>query len=183
MIILLYGPPGAGKNTQGELLAKKLGLEFVSTGTELREEAKRNTPTANIMRDYLKRGAMLPATISGPFMLKKFRSFSTQKIGYITDGFPRQAATARQYLKYESPTVAIFLSLTDEILLERLLKRGRADDTKEIIVKRQKRYKKDVSKVRPMLEAAKVPTFSVDGTGNIETVAENIWQALKPLVD
>jgi adenylate kinase len=86
-------------------------------------------------------------------------------------------------LKFESPTVAIFLSVPDDALLERLLKRGRTDDVKEIIVKRQKRYKKDVSEVRPLLEAAQVPTASVDGTGDIQTVAENILKTVKPFIN
>ena len=180
MIILLYGPPGGGKNTQGEVLAQKLGLKFVSTGTELRAEAKSRTPAAKIIREYLRRGTMLPASAINPFMRQRLLSPEFQSRGYVTDGFPRQAEVCRDFLSYASPTVAIFLLVPNEVLMERLLKRGREDDKTHIIRGRLETYQKDIAAVRPILEAVGVPTFTIDGTGDKQTVEKNIWDAIEP---
>ncbi|MBI4281352.1 nucleoside monophosphate kinase [Candidatus Uhrbacteria bacterium] len=98
--ILLFGPQGSGKGTQGEKLAARLGTPLIGSGTLLREEAKKATERGRYVREELKSGRLVPAEITNAITLDRLREPDTEG-GFILDGYPRsivQESALRDFL-------------------------------------------------------------------------------------
>ncbi|HKF33645.1 MAG TPA: adenylate kinase [Jatrophihabitantaceae bacterium] len=144
MNVLLIGPPGSGKGTQGERLAKRLGIEHIAAGDLLRAEVEAGTPLGEKVRDYLDRGELVPDELVTELVLPRVQA-AARNGGYLLDGYPRsvgQAREARRLAEEEgfSADAAIYLDAPREELIARLLARarieGRSDDTRDVICNR-----------------------------------------------
>jgi adenylate kinase len=130
--LIFLGPPGAGKGTQADLLAKVLEVPKISTGDLLRAEVKAQTPLGLEAKAYMDAGNLVPDDVLVG-MVKGQLEQAAQ--GWILDGFPRtlpQAEALDHLLQASNPAV-INLDVPDEVIVDRLRERGRADDQEEVV--------------------------------------------------
>jgi adenylate kinase len=180
--LVLFGPPGAGKGTQSQLLIDKYKLIHLSTGDLLRNEISNGTPLGLEAKKIMDEGQLGPdEVVIG--MISNMLDGSKDAKGFIFDGFPRTVAQAEALDKLlesrdRSISGMIELQVDEDELEKRLLSRGkesgRPDDAnQEIIRKRIQEYK---SKTTPVANYYKEQgkLQSVKGVGSIEEIAESI---------
>jgi adenylate kinase len=144
MNVLLIGPPGSGKGTQGERLAARLGLEHLAAGDLLRAEVEGNTPLGRQVSEIMRSGELVPDAVILSLLMPRVLAASEAK-GYLLDGFPRsveQALEARKLaeLAEAGPDAVIYLDAPRDVLVGRILaraeKEGRSDDNPETVSNR-----------------------------------------------
>jgi len=144
MNVLLIGPPGSGKGTQGERLAERLDIEHLAAGDLLRAEVAKGTPLGTRVADIMSRGELVPDTVILSLLMPRVLAANDAN-GYLLDGFPRsvdQAVEARKLaeLAEAAPDAVIYLDAPREELVRRILARaeveGRADDNPETVANR-----------------------------------------------
>ncbi|MBC8265725.1 MAG: adenylate kinase [Flavobacteriales bacterium] len=184
--LVLFGPPGAGKGTQSNLLIDKYNLVHLSTGDILRGEIAAGTALGMKAKTLMDRGDLVPDEVVIGMISSKLDNNPTAK-GFIFDGFPRTAAqaTALDNLLAEKGTaISAMLSLKveDEELIRRLLERGknsgREDDkNEEIIANRIQEYN---NKTAPLKEfyAAQNKLSEIEGIGSISDIAEKLNEVI-----
>jgi adenylate kinase len=142
--VLLIGPPGSGKGTQGERLAQRLGVEHIAAGDLLRAEVAAQTDLGREVEGLLERGDLVPDETIIALVLPKVVS-AAQAGGYLLDGFPRsveQAVEARKLAEQAGagPDAVIYLDVSREELMRRILLRAkeqnRTDDNEETVANR-----------------------------------------------
>jgi adenylate kinase len=123
MKLVLMGPPGAGKGTQGEILAKKLGIDTISTGVMLRTAIKEQTEVGKLAEQYINDGKLVPDEVMVSIVKERLSQPDCEK-GFILDGFPRTTAQA-EALTASGVKIDKVLSLEveDEAIIERLSSR------------------------------------------------------------
>jgi adenylate kinase len=144
MNVLLIGPPGSGKGTQGERLADRLHLEHLAAGDLLRAEVENDTALGRRVKDLMQKGELVPdSAILGLLMPRVLEAADAN--GYLLDGFPRsvdQAVEARKLADTAgaTPDAVIYLDAPREELMRRILERaeveGRSDDNPETVKNR-----------------------------------------------
>lgn len=139
--MLLIGPPGSGKGTQAKIVDQFFDVPHISTGEILRNEIKQQTELGKAAEQYVKAGQMVPDSIMLPMVDNRLE----KEDSFILDGFPRSIAQAEHLdqtlARLAKPlTCVATLDVSDEIVVKRLLERGREDDTEEVIRARLKIY-------------------------------------------
>lgn len=124
-IIVLLGPPGSGKGTQGEMLSEKLGYTRLSTGDMLREAVRNGTELGLKAKGYMDSGALVPNDLIIGLMKEKIAS---AKGGVILDGFPRTVEQADALAQQVEVDLALDLDVPDEELVKRLTMRRSCPD-------------------------------------------------------
>src|SRR5664280_1827345 len=127
MNVLLIGPPGSGKGTQGERLANRLGSEHIAAGDLLRAEVEAKTPLGRQVTEFMQRGDLVPDVVIISLLMPKVLAASEGN-GYVLDGFPRsieQAVEARSLAERAgaSPDAVIYLDAPRDELVRRILAR------------------------------------------------------------
>jgi len=144
MNVLLIGPPGSGKGTQGDRLAARLGLEHLAAGDLLRAEVAQQTPLGRQVAGIMARGELVPDVVILSLLMPRVL-VAAEGNGYLLDGFPRSVEQAREARKLAetagaSPDAVIYLDAPREVLVARILaraeKEGRADDNPETVKNR-----------------------------------------------
>lgn len=182
VVLVFLGPQGSGKGTQSTLLAQELLLPRSEAGQLFRDEAKQDTPLGRAIKEKLDRGEHMTTDLWKPVIERELRAVDGSK-GMIFDGFlrnPDQLAQYEQFRKqYHLPeAIIIHLKLTREQAIERLMKRGRADDTPELI---EKRLAFSAAKIKDILDhfRANDTVIDIDADNAIEVVQQSIRDALK----
>lgn len=121
-MIVLLGPPGAGKGTQGEKLQTELGYIRLSTGDMLREAVRNGTELGKTAKTYMDSGALVPNEIIIGLMKDKIQSLGKVP-GIIFDGFPRTVEQAEALDNELNIDLALNFDVADEDLIERLTQR------------------------------------------------------------
>ena len=146
MRLLLIGPPGSGKGTQGERLSARLGIEHIAAGDLLRAEVDAGTPLGRQVQAFMQRGDLVPDMVILSLLLPRVLA-AAEGTGYLLDGFPRsveQAVEARKLADQADagPDAVIYLDVPRDELVRRILARaeveGRADDNPETVANRLK---------------------------------------------
>jgi adenylate kinase len=183
--LLLLGPPGAGKGTQAQLLAGRLGIPQISTGDMLRAAVAAGSEVGRKAQSYMDAGQLVPdAVVIGVAEERLARPDAKQ--GFILDGFPRTAGQAealdRMLPKLDCTLErCVALTVDEDELVKRLLRRaeleGRSDDNEASIRTRMREYRE---KTEPLIAyyRGRGVLREVDGLGEIEDVARRIAQAL-----
>ena len=145
MRIVMLGGPGSGKSTYTEYLIKHFNITHIYPGGMLRKEVEKGSEIGKQVKSIIDRGEFVPNQIVLDLITKKVEQ-SPQ--GYVLDGWPRYMQQVEDMEKAEiGYDYAVFLDVSREEVLKRLLARGRADDTEEIINNRIDLYKKETGPV------------------------------------
>ena len=187
--LVLFGKPGAGKGTQAQFLKEKYNLMHISTGDVFRFNIKNGTELGTLAKSYIDKGELVPDEVTIK-MLQEEVEKNSDADGFIFDGFPRTAAQAEaldNFLESKDMSVnaTIALEANDEILIERLLERGkvsgRTDD--QDVVKIRNRFDEYNEKTTPVKEfyEAQGKFHSVNGIGTITDITERLTKVIEGL--
>lgn len=187
--LVLFGPPGAGKGTQSNLLIDKYNLVHLSTGDILRGEITAGTALGLEAKALMDRGDLVPDEVVIGMISSKLDN-NPNANGFIFDGFPRTSAqaTALDNLLAEKGTaISAMLSLKveDAELIRRLLERGknsgRADDKNEAII--ANRINEYNTKTAPLKEyySAQNKLSEIEGVGSVDEIASKLNQVIDTL--
>lgn len=177
--VVLVGPPGAGKGTQAVVLAGKLGVPHISTGDLFRGHIAEQTPLGAEVKRYLDSGKLVPDSVTNEMVRERISEADAAE-GFLLDGFPRNTAQADVLAEIlaEHGTqldAVIELQVGEEELVQRLLDRGRDDDTEEVIRERQAVYREETA---PLLDYYADRLITVDGVGEVDEVSARALDAL-----
>lgn len=177
--VVLVGPPGAGKGTQAVVLAGKLGVPHISTGDLFRGHIAEQTALGAEVKRYLDSGKLVPDSVTNE-MVRERISEADAAAGFLLDGFPRNTAQADVLagILAEHGTqldAVIELQVGEEELVQRLLDRGRDDDTEEVIRERQAVYREETA---PLLDYYADRLLTIDGVGEVDEVSARALDAL-----
>ncbi|MBD0860906.1 adenylate kinase [Gordonia sp. zg691] len=179
MRLVILGPPGAGKGTQAELLSEALGIPHISTGDLFRANISQGTAVGVEAKKYLDAGNLVPSEITVDMVRARVSEPDATK-GFILDGFPRsteQADALKEILAALDASLDAVLSFVvdTDVVVERMLARGRADDTEEVIRNRMDVYNKETS---PLLAYYGDQVKTIDAVGDIQGVHQRVLSAL-----
>jgi adenylate kinase len=187
MNIILFGPPGAGKGTQAQILKDLLGIPQLSTGDMLRAAVSQGTDLGKKAEKIMKEGGLVSDDIIIDMISERIKIQDCTK-GFMLDGFPRTTAQAEALDIMLSNSnkkidIVIEIQVPDEELKKRVVKRAneasakgeqpRADDNLDTFTKRLDTYWKQTAPVLPYYKSKDIHK-SIDGTKAIEFVTEDI---------
>jgi adenylate kinase len=180
MKLLFIGPPGAGKGTQADRVAERLGIPHVSTGDMFRDHVARGTDLGQKVEAIMAAGDYVPDEVTVAMLNERIRQRDAED-GFILDGFPRTEAQVHsldRLLVEEGLDRVVVLDVDEDELTDRLLSRGRADDTEETIRNRLKIY---LEQTQPLIDVydERGLTVRVNGIGDVEDVTERILERLR----
>jgi adenylate kinase len=184
--LVLLGPPGSGKGTQGDLLAARLGIPTVSTGALFRDQMARGTALGVEAQTYIAQGHLVPDRVTNA-MVKSRLAAADAVPGFILDGYPRnvpQVAVLEEILSAQgwSLSGALSLELPEELIVDRLLKRalieGRPDDTEPVIRQRLAVYHRETEPIIEVYREAGL-LLPVDAVGTVAEVTARITHVLE----
>lgn len=177
-MILLFGPTGAGKSMQGQMLAVRQGWKWLSTGEMLRQS------TDPQVIDTLKSGELVSDELTYQVFERAVQDARDKQYpNIIVDGFPRtkeQAAWLDEYLTRtdEHIDIVVVLEVPEAEIMRRLEKRGRMEDTPETIAKRMNIYRQKMYPVLGIFAEAGVKIIHLDGTGTAGEVHDRIYDVV-----
>nr|WP_321224965.1 adenylate kinase [uncultured Psychroserpens sp.] len=180
--LVLFGPPGAGKGTQANFLKEKYNLVHISTGDVFRFNIKNKTALGMLAKSFMDKGELVPDQVTIDLLNAEVEKNAGAN-GFIFDGFPRTNAQAEALdnlmdSKDSQINAMIALEVDDEVLVGRLLERGktsgRKDDADESIIRNRitEYYKKTA--ILKDYYAAQDKYFGVDGVGSIEDITKRL---------
>ena len=175
----MLGPPGAGKGTQALKLAEKLGVPQISTGDLFRSNITQGTELGLEAKRYLDAGDLVPSDLTNALVDKRLDEADAAG-GFILDGYPRsvdQAGALTRMLAARNTKLdaVVEFRVCEEELLKRLMDRGRADDTEEVIHNRMQVYRDETE---PLLEYYGDEVKTVEAVGALDEVFARALSAL-----
>lgn len=173
MNLIFFGAPGVGKGTQAAMLADKIGVPHISTGAIFRTAMEEGTPLGTEVKAYYDKGELVPDELTTAIVVEALGA-PEQAGGFILDGYPRnrsQAEALNKALEERGKSIdrVVFLTAPDEEITRRMLGRGRADDTEEVIANRLAVYRSETAPVLEFYANAGIVS-EIDGVGELETV-------------
>ncbi|WP_134766961.1 adenylate kinase [Nocardioides sp. 1609] len=185
MRLILMGPPGAGKGTQATSVADHFGIPAISTGDIFRANVSAGTELGIEAKRYMDAGDYVPDEVTNKMVRNRIDE-PDAKPGFLLDGYPRTTAQVEELDGMIAFTghqldAAVVLTVDADELVARLLQRattsGRADDTEDVIRKRQELYTNETAPLIELYRARGI-LVEVDGMGTVDEVAERIFAAL-----
>ena len=185
MRLVLVGPPGAGKGTQAEFIAAHLAVPKISTGDIFRANVSQGTPLGVEAKRFMDAGEYVPDELTNRMVRNRIDEDDAAP-GFLLDGYPRTLAQVTEldgmieFTGHRLDAVVV-LTVDSEELVQRLLQRavtdGRADDTEDVIRRRQEVY---LEQTAPLIEVYRERGIlvEVDGMGEVDDVTARIFAAL-----
>jgi adenylate kinase len=189
MRLILMGPPGAGKGTQAKFVAEHFGVPAISTGDIFRANVSEGTPLGVEAKKFMDAGEYVPDQVTNQMVRNRIAEPDADT-GFLLDGYPRTLAQVEELdamiadTGHQLDAVVVIKAESDE-LVQRLLARaqteGRADDTEQVIRRRQEIY---LAETDPLIAVYRERglVHEIDGMGEVEDVTKRIFEALD-LVD
>jgi adenylate kinase len=185
MRLILMGPPGAGKGTQAQYVAEHFGIPAVSTGDIFRANVSRGTELGVEAKRYMDAGEYVPDEVTNRMVRNRIDEADAER-GFLLDGYPRTLAQVDELdgmiaFSGHSLDAAVVLTVDAEEIVQRLLRRaqteGRADDTEEVIRRRQEVY---AEQTEPLIGVYRDRGLlvEIDGMGAVDEVTARIFDAL-----
>lgn len=183
MRIIIFGPPGAGKGTQANLISEEYNIPHLSTGEIFRSAIKNETPLGKEVKSILDSGDLVPDDKVVALVEEELKD-DRYNNGYVLDGFPRtvpQAEAFDEILEEKGKSIDAFLQLEvpEEELIDRILSRGegRSDDTPEKVKTRLEVFRDET---QPVLNHYKKQSVvkEINGVGSIDEIFNRIKQKL-----
>jgi adenylate kinase len=185
MRLILMGPPGAGKGTQAKYVAEHFGIPAISTGDIFRANVTNGTELGIEAKKYMDAGEYVPDEITN-LMVRNRIDEPDAEPGFLLDGYPRTLAQVEELDGMIEHTghrldAVVVLTVDSEEVVQRLLQRaqteGRADDTEEVIRRRQEIYLEETAPLISVYQERGI-VHEIDGMGVVEDVTKRIFEAL-----
>lgn len=183
--LLIMGPPGAGKGTQAELVAKKFNVPAISTGDIFRANVSEGTPLGVEAKRYMNAGDYVPDEVTNNMVRDRLEQPDAAD-GFLLDGYPR-TVTQVDFLdsilaeKGVSLDRVVELTVDEDEVVQRLLLRakedGRRDDSEAVIRRRLGLYHEQTEPLTALFEERGLLS-RVDGMGSVDEVAERVAAAV-----
>jgi adenylate kinase len=188
--IVLFGPPGAGKGTQSDILIKKYNLVHISTGDIFRSNIKSETDLGKLAKSYMDKGQLVPDEVTIKMLESTVDSYKDAN-GFIFDGYPRNTNQAEALdsflLKKRTAIIAMLALNVPEIelknrLSERAKTSGRIDDANPIVI--QKRIDVYNNETSPVINFYRNQGkyIEIEGVGTIDQISKNLFDAIATLL-
>jgi adenylate kinase len=177
--LVLVGPPGAGKGTQAGTLSEKLGVPHISTGDLFRAHIGNGTDLGRSVQGFLDEGQLVPDEVTNEMVRERLAEQDTSG-GFILDGFPRNIAQAEVLDEIlaeagQKLDAVVSFQIDEDVVVARLLGRGRKDDNEEVIRHRQHVYR---SETEPLLNYYRDIVLTIDAVGEVNEVTNRVLNAL-----
>ena len=177
--LIFLGPPGAGKGTQASLISESNDYLHLSTGELLRNEVDNKTTLGIKIKEIINSGKLVDDELVLAIVK---RNLKLSKNGWILDGYPRnisQADSLTQVLnELNQPLEKVFyLNLDEEILVKRLINRGRTDDNEKIIRTRLDIYKETTQPLITYYKNLNILEY-INGDRDLKTISDDIKQKM-----
>lgn len=170
-MIVFFGPAGAGKSVQGQLLAERKGWHWLSAGQLLRDKQ------SDDLSQVMKGGDLVDSEKVNQVVGEALSEIKDKKI--VIDGFPRQLPQAEWLIDNNFPIdLVVVLEVSKEEIMKRLAARGRVDDVPEVIEKRLNEYREKMHPILDYFIDKNIKISYVDGMGSIDQVHEKIVEEL-----
>jgi adenylate kinase len=185
MRLVLMGPPGAGKGTQAKVVAEHFGIPAISTGDIFRANVSRGTPLGKKAQEFMDAGEYVPDEVTN-LMVRNRIDEPDAAPGFLLDGYPRTVAQVEELDGMVAFTghrldAVVVLTVDPEELVARLLQRaqseGRADDTEDVIRRRQEVYGEQTEPLIGVYRQRGI-VQEIDGMGVVDEVTKRIFDAL-----
>lgn len=188
MRLIMMGPPGAGKGTQAQVVADHFGIPAISTGDIFRANVSEGSELGVEAQRFMDQGEYVPDDLTNRMVRNRIDEQDAEP-GFLLDGYPRTLAQVQELDGMIAFTghrldAAVVLTVDPEELVQRLLQRaqteGRADDTEDVIRRRQELY---TDQTEPLIEVYRRRDLlvEVDGMGEVDQVTNRIFAALDDL--
>jgi adenylate kinase len=185
MRLIIMGPPGAGKGTQAKFIAEHFKIPAISTGDIFRANVTRGTELGLEAKRYMDAGDYVPDEVTN-LMVRNRIDEPDAVSGFLLDGYPRTLSQVEELdgmIRFTGHRLDAVVCLTvdqDEIvnrLLQRAQVEGRADDTEDVIRRRQELY---LEQTEPLIDVYKKRgiVLEIDGMGEVSDVTERVFEAL-----
>lgn len=185
MRLILMGPPGAGKGTQAKFVAAKFGTPAISTGDIFRANVSQGTPLGLEAKRYMDAGEYVPDEVTNRMVRNRIDE-PDAATGFLLDGYPRTLAQVEEldgmiaFTGHRLDAVVVLTCDSDELvgrLLQRAQTEGRADDTEDVIRRRQEVY---LEQTAPLIDVYRDRgiLLEVDGMGEVDEVTQRVITAL-----
>ncbi|MXG90496.1 adenylate kinase [Nocardioides flavescens] len=185
MRLLIMGPPGAGKGTQATFIAEHFKIPAISTGDIFRANVSEGTPLGVEAKRYMDAGEYVPDEVTN-LMVRNRIDEPDATNGFLLDGYPRTLAQVEEldgmieFTGHQLDAVVVLTVDQDEIvgrLVRRAQIEGRADDTEDVVRRRQEVY---TAETEPLIEIyrGRGILVEVDGLGEVGEVTQRIFAAL-----
>jgi adenylate kinase len=178
--LVIFGRQGAGKGTQCDKLVTYYGAVHISTGDMLREAVTQGTELGEQAKRYMDAGELLPDDLIVDIVHDRLLQPDVREHGFILDGFPRSVPQAEALWESSGDQIdlAVDLDVPLDEVKQRMLGRGRDDDTEEAIARRLELYEEQTVPAIDWI-AAKGRLERVDGVGSPDEVFERLRSAIE----
>lgn len=180
MNLLFIGPPGAGKGTQAARVAERLDIPHVSTGEMFRHHVGEGTELGKQVKAIMEAGDYVPDSITVSMLEQRLDEPDASE-GFILDGFPRtepQVAALDGLIGEDGLDQVVLFRVDEDELAERMLSRGRDDDTEETIRNRFRVYEEQTAPLIAEYRSRGIVT-EVDGMGEMDEITERVLAAIR----